>query len=405
MRQMKRGGLFLLLFLWGSSFVYRQFQGGFVSNFLFYAISVLSFLEVWIYLGTHGQVKVDRQFNKKELKEGEELFVTLRVAVQGFFPFLLVTVIDPLSPKLGGATQGNRIWKLLIGRRSFQFSYRLRSIPRGEHPFTEVWVEFYDLFGFFTRQLLIPLADQILVYPSYEEIRSFPTVNEKNTGLTFALGRTSENVASVMGIRDYMPGDRINRIHWRATARTGSLKTKEFEVHVTNDFLLFLDSTRAGYMNRTSEFERAVRLAATLIHFSVRNHFRVGLSLHQRSRFFIPLGRDPFHEVRLFKELARVQPISDYSFTRQLLDSIPYIPYGVTLIIITPEWSPEMIRLLTLLRMRKMAIEFFHVGSQIPEKALSFFLQEGIRFHLLDNRPLGEILKGGTHIEKRAVPD
>lgn len=403
--QIKGAGFFLLLFLWGASFVYRQFQGGFVSNFLFYAMTLLSLLEIWIFLGARGEVKVERRINKKELKDGEPLLVDLAVEVKGLFPFLFVTVVDPLPPRLSGATKENRTWKLLILTRKIHLSYRLSSVPRGEHQFTEVWVESSDLFGFFSQRRVIRRFDEILVFPSYEEIRAFPTVNEKNTGLTFALGRTSENVASVMGIREYMSGDRLNRIHWKATARTGGLKTKEFEIHVTNDFLLFLDATKKGYGNRPVDFEKAVRLAATLVHFSVRNHFGVGLSLYQKEPLLLPLGRNPFHEVRIFKALAKVEPICLYPFSKHLVNSIPQIPYGTTALLITPTWDEEMMKSLSLYRMRKIAVQFFFVGSHLPEAAYSFLMKEGIRFHLVDNRPFAEVLKGGSSVGQKTIPD
>lgn len=72
-----RNGLLSLLILWGATFVYRQFQGGFVSNFLFYAITSLSLLEIWIWMGTRGKVVVERRLSKKQLKDGERLDVDL----------------------------------------------------------------------------------------------------------------------------------------------------------------------------------------------------------------------------------------------------------------------------------------------------------------------------------------
>ncbi|MBE3553872.1 MAG: DUF58 domain-containing protein, partial [Thermicanus sp.] len=346
----------------------------------------------------------ERRLSKKQLKDGERLDVDLFLSFHGFFPFLFVTVVDPLPPALGGLTEGNQIWKLLLFRRNIRFSYVLAPVPRGEHSFTEVWMEWSDLFGFFHRRIILPLPDQILVFPSYEEVRSFPTINEKNAGLTFALRRSSEDVALVMGIRDYIAGDRLNRIHWKATARTGSLKTKEFEVHVTNDFLLFPDCTQKGYAGKSDDFERSIRLAATLIRYSVKHGYHVGLSLYQKERIFVPLGRNSDHEIRLFTQLARAKAVSLYPFPRQLVDQMAYIPYGTTVVIITPQWDQEMMRALSIMRMRKLSLEFFLVAPRMPEGAPAFFIKEGISYHLLDKRPIEVILKGGVGDGERAIP-
>ena len=53
--------------------------------------------------------------------------------------------------------------------------------------------------------------------------------------------RTPYITSSVSGIRDYVPGDSINRIHWASTARTGRLISKEFELDPLADVWMFLD--------------------------------------------------------------------------------------------------------------------------------------------------------------------
>ena len=53
--------------------------------------------------------------------------------------------------------------------------------------------------------------------------------------------RTPYVTSSVSGVRDYVPGDSINRIHWPSTARTGRLISKEFELDPLADVWMFLD--------------------------------------------------------------------------------------------------------------------------------------------------------------------
>ncbi|MEZ4612148.1 MAG: DUF58 domain-containing protein [Caldilineaceae bacterium] len=46
------------------------------------------------------------------------------------------------------------------------------------------------------------------------------------------------------GVRDYYPGDSLNRIHWPTTARMRRLMTKEFELIPRRDIWLYLDLSR-----------------------------------------------------------------------------------------------------------------------------------------------------------------
>ena len=46
------------------------------------------------------------------------------------------------------------------------------------------------------------------------------------------------------GVRDYVPGDSLNRIHWPTSMRMGRLISKEFELDPTADVWLYLDLFR-----------------------------------------------------------------------------------------------------------------------------------------------------------------
>ena len=56
--------------------------------------------------------------------------------------------------------------------------------------------------------------------------------------------RTNQITTNVAGVRDYVHGDSLNRIHWATTARTRRLMAKEFELDPTADVWLYLDLHR-----------------------------------------------------------------------------------------------------------------------------------------------------------------
>ncbi len=53
--------------------------------------------------------------------------------------------------------------------------------------------------------------------------------------------RTYQLTSNVAGVRDYVHGDSLNRIHWPSSARAGRLIAKEFELDPTADIWLYLD--------------------------------------------------------------------------------------------------------------------------------------------------------------------
>ena len=50
-----------------------------------------------------------------------------------------------------------------------------------------------------------------------------------------------------------MPGDSMNRIHWRSTARYGDIQVKEFDLEQTADAWIILDLQRGIQAGRGEE--------------------------------------------------------------------------------------------------------------------------------------------------------
>jgi uncharacterized protein (DUF58 family) len=58
--------------------------------------------------------------------------------------------------------------------------------------------------------------------------------------------RTPQVTPNAAGIREYAPGDSLNRIHWVSTARRNRLMTKEFELDPQAEVWIFLDASETG---------------------------------------------------------------------------------------------------------------------------------------------------------------
>ncbi|MFS8612160.1 MAG: DUF58 domain-containing protein, partial [Planifilum fulgidum] len=252
-------GLYLLLVLLAVSFAFGKFQGGFVPWFLFYVTLFLTLYAAAVALGALRKVVVARELSPKRLTAGETLHVTIRYRVLSHFPLSWLYFREECDLK--HPRQGHLIFGL---RNAGEIKYSLPRMPRGMHLFEGIEVTAGDLFGFVKKRMFAGNREEVLVYPRVRPIRLWRTANDRNAGHSFSLDRISENVTSVVGVRDYVPGDRLHRIHWKATARGQGLKVKEFEHRTTNDFLFVLDRREWSYGGRRELFERAVSLTASL---------------------------------------------------------------------------------------------------------------------------------------------
>lgn len=355
-------GLVGCLLLLVAAFVFGKMQGGFVPWFLFYAFLLVVLYEGFVFWFAVKGLEVKRTLSKNRLYAGDRLDVTVTVTCRSRFPVPWLWVVDRLPE--GFASHSPLGERLLFPwfHKEMLFSYRCEHVLRGRHQWQTVHLQSGDLFGFVQRTKQIALHDEALVYPKIRDISVWYTVNERNTGTSLAQNRMSEDVTSVIGVRDYVHGDRLSRIHWKATARGMGLKTKEFEFQVTNDFMFFLDRRTEAYgSERHPLFERAVSLVASLSQYAIKRRFSVGLVSYGKQRVVLPLNRNPETMYALLEHLAEVKADSQFPLNQTLWREVPYLTFGTTIVCVTPQLDRDLVGAIHILSDRHLKIEVFWV--------------------------------------------
>lgn len=168
-------------------------------------------------------------------------------------------------------------------------------------------------FAFLMKTRRINLAREIVVYPEVEPTEQFQEILPMVTGEfeSFVSGRGND----LYLIRDYMPDDSARHVDWKATARTGALKVREFSREDERKLRIVFDNPVPGVLSPTA-YERGVRLAASLgWHF---HHEDVEVS-------FVAPGLEPTEDVFTFlRYLALIEPQEATSVFNRLRSSADY---------------------------------------------------------------------------------
>ena len=169
-----------------------------------------------------------------------------------------------------------------------------------------------DPLGLQTFAQRLPVTVELTVYPAVLPVQNTWLIGAAAQGwrgTASALARGSGD--DFYGVREYGPGDELRRVHWRTTARTGTLAVTEYAQGTTLDVALALDLSRTAYAG-TGEgddgaLEVAVTLAATLADILLRHGHTVRLlTARARADEAAPAG-GPQDMPRLLDILARVQ--------------------------------------------------------------------------------------------------
>ncbi|GHF34506.1 uncharacterized protein (DUF58 family) [Deinococcus metalli] len=148
-----------------------------------------------------------------------------------------------------------------MGTVAVDFHTTLDLNRRGVHAWPGATLRWADPLGLFWRAVPVPAPQGLLVYPGThglvlpELLR--PLLSEG--GLSRRLGL--DDPLSLRGVREYVSGDPPGRVHWRLSARTGTLTVRDPERTAASSVAIYVD-TGAG---TDVYLESAVRLAASLV--------------------------------------------------------------------------------------------------------------------------------------------
>lgn len=342
-------------------FAYAMFQGGFVSWFLFYSVVPLIIYAVIIGFFPLKSMKMKRILPNDAKHAGQSLKVTIEIK-KSFFPLFYFIVEDKLNSKLTNKLPAPTETKAIffpLFKRKLTYTYEIPTLPRGEHSFSHIVLKTGDLFGFIQKQAVCEVEDTLFVYPRIEQVGWDSSYRGTNEGKDSA-SQSKQDVATVVGIREYIAGDRLSWIDWKTTAKRNQLVTKQFEQESNNKTLLFLDNSVASYEEADDDlFEKAVTVTASLVFAIFRSGGKPIVAFGGKDSQFI--NESQAYEQQLYYELGIVEAIHEDPFTRQIQRVIENESRGYRIVLVTVNISDDLLHLFASLRQRSVQVDLFYV--------------------------------------------
>lgn len=306
----QRRPILTLLFIFGSSLLFLLLQGGKLASMLFAVISIVTVYLLLGYWSGIRHVHAERFIrNNREnvLQAGQSLTVNLQIHVPGIWPIPYVLIQETLVRNNGNHCVMETSL-VLNWSRNGEVTFTTPPLRRGVYQFAPTEFVTEDIFGLLQHKGTKHLPGQLMVMPETIYLKEWVYASQFHKGNLYQAGqhRYSKETTQINGIREYIHGDRLSRIHWNATAKTGTWKSKEYERESLPKFIIVLDRRKQAYKDE-EEFELAVSIAASLIQFAERNREAVGFLSEGVDSFYAePLtGRE--HYTKLNHHLAGVE--------------------------------------------------------------------------------------------------
>lgn len=355
---------------------------------IYFSVTVLVLFGVVHFWTIHAldHVSYRRSFRYRRGFPNEESPASIEIDNQKFLPLSWIKTEDPWALQIAPTDESllapspieGEGWLVnvahLRGFDKVRRHFSLRFGHRGIYPVGETHLYSGDLFGISQNERILPNREFLTVFPALLPFDLLGLQTEDPFGETRSRNTLFEDPIQFTGIRPYHPEDGFRRIHWAATARTGQLQTKMLQPVSAKSLAVCLNlaTTEQFWLGYSSPLlEKTISVAATLCYYGIQHHYSVGLYANgclanADQPFRIQPGETPQHLAHLLEALAGITPYIPQPFESFLTHSLPQIPYGTTLVIITailPETLAE-----TLLRLRSIRrhMVMYKIGDSLP---------------------------------------
>lgn len=190
---------------------------------------------------------------------------------------------------------------------SFTLDWPFTATRRGEHRLELAALERTSRFGLWEIRREIPLRCAIQSLPTLQTVEDLLAFRQQTTGghavRQIGKGRDFEK------LREYLPGDGFDEIHWKATARRAKPITKVFQVERTREIYAIVDGSRlTGRMaGGDTRLERYVSACLVLAGAATRNGDLFGVVTFQdRVLDFVRAGKGAAHNATCRQALSRI---------------------------------------------------------------------------------------------------
>jgi uncharacterized protein (DUF58 family) len=207
---------------------------------------------------------------------------------------------------IGGTPIGIEVPPLKPGRES-SVDYPISTTRRGVLPIGPLELRRPGLAGLAGARMSLGDVTEVRVVPRVLPVRGLPSgVRRGHVG---ADERVERGGTDLVGLREYVPGDDLRRLHWATSARTGVLMVRE-DADPARPHLAVLLDDRAGSHPDEDGFEDAVETAASLLTAAVASGHPVRLmSASGGVDLEVPPG--VLEDDTTLAALADLQPMSD----------------------------------------------------------------------------------------------
>jgi uncharacterized protein (DUF58 family) len=253
----------------------------------------------------------------------------------------------------------------LRSRERRELKYSIQCDHWGAHLVGELILRASTPLGLLVYEENSQPGEPLKVYPHGEALRTLLRPLETQAFAGNQLPRTHGEGIEFADLRPFVPGDRVRRVNWRATARRGEPWVNETHPERNADVVIFLDTFAEARRHGESTLDHAVQAAATLAAHYIREKDRVGLVAFGGVLNWLTASSGIGQLYRVLDSLLDAEIFLSHAWEDVSLIPVRTLPPKALVLALTPLLDERSARALLDLRARGFDLSVFEI-SPVP---------------------------------------
>ncbi|MCP4871868.1 MAG: DUF58 domain-containing protein [Proteobacteria bacterium] len=364
-------------------------------------------------------LEVEREL-PRSLSVGEAATIRLRVRNHASVP-LEITVADGCGSGLGPEVE---TLELTVPPHAVEhLEYTVLPVSRGIHRFEPLEVRIRRRLGLAEHQAAFDLPDEARVHPNLRNLARYELRARRD--LLHAGGARRTRILGRDGdferLRDFVPGDDIRHVDWKATARLQRPITRVYQAERAQNLLVLIDATRlmAARAAGLAKLDFAVNAALMLSFVALTRGDKVGVAVFDHGiRAYLAPQAGPQQFGRILDLLFDQQPVRKFPRYREAARAIVAHNRRRSLVVwltdlLDGEQGRELLGALRALRRRHLSLvvamddpDVHTLASTWPKDSQALFTAAAAS-EILDERAalIRRLLTEGAHVVDQRPED
>lgn len=189
-------------------------------------------------------------------------------------------------------------------------SYNIFPRRRGAYQFGDIFIRYKSSMGLFWRQLSLPQPREIRVYPDLKALQELSVKLSHSSEFGELKMRKRGQGTDFASLREYVSGDDVRSMDWKATARRDRPVLRVYEVEKEQTLMVLVDAGRMmiSDLEGLSRFDHALNAALSLVLTGLTKNDQVGLGIFaDKPILYMPPRRGKSYFTRILEACCDVK--------------------------------------------------------------------------------------------------